>query len=145
MSATKLMADLARLGIRLEAHGDRLRYHPQSAMTPDLMARLKAHKAELLAILRPRPDAGATLAALALDSDPWEQCIEPTDPCPKCGSLVFWWNLLGDRRCMTCDPPIVAIKAMERAEQIRRQHRIPSPAGTAERLADLRRITENAS
>lgn len=47
------MADLAGRGIRLEAHGDRLRYHPRSAITPDLVDRLRDHKAELLAILRP--------------------------------------------------------------------------------------------
>ena len=56
MTATRLIADLARLGIRLEAHGDRLRYSPRSAVTPDLADRMKAHKAELLAILRRDPD-----------------------------------------------------------------------------------------
>lgn len=49
MSAAELVADLARRGIRLEAHGERLRYYPRSALTPDLLDRLKAHKAELLA------------------------------------------------------------------------------------------------
>lgn len=52
MSVARLMTDLTRLGIRIEAHGDRLRYSPRSAMTPDLADRLKAHKAELLSILR---------------------------------------------------------------------------------------------
>ena len=51
MSAVELMTDLARLGIRIEAHGDRLRYAPQSAVTPHLLAGMKAHKAELLAML----------------------------------------------------------------------------------------------
>lgn len=45
------MTDLARLGIRIEARGDRLRYSPRSAVTPDLTDRMKAHKGELLAIL----------------------------------------------------------------------------------------------
>ena len=52
MSAARLMANLNRLGIRLEARGDRLRYSPRSAVTPDLADRMKAHKGELLAILR---------------------------------------------------------------------------------------------
>ena len=56
-SASDLMVDLARLGIQLEAHGDRLRYSPRSAVTPDLADRMKAHKAELLAILRPEIEA----------------------------------------------------------------------------------------
>jgi hypothetical protein len=42
---------LARRGIRLEACGERLRYYPRSAMTPDLLDRLITHKAELIAII----------------------------------------------------------------------------------------------
>ena len=52
MIATQLITDLAQRGIRLEAHGDRLRYSPRSAMTPDLAQRMKTNKGELLAILR---------------------------------------------------------------------------------------------
>lgn len=59
MTATQLMTDLARLGIHIEAHGDRLRYSPRSAVTPDLADRMKAHKGELLAISRRDPDAPA--------------------------------------------------------------------------------------
>ena len=51
------MTDLAQFGIRIEAQGDRLRYSPRSAVTPDLARRMKAHKGELLAILRPEADA----------------------------------------------------------------------------------------
>ncbi len=38
-----LLADLQQRGVRLEAHGDRLRYRPRSALTPDLAGRLKEH------------------------------------------------------------------------------------------------------
>ena len=51
MSTTNLIANLTRLGIRLEGHGDRLRYSPRSAVTPDLADRMKALKGELLAML----------------------------------------------------------------------------------------------
>ena len=57
MSAVDLITDLARLGIRLAAHGDRLRYSPRSAVTPGLNRRMKAHKSELLAILQPETNA----------------------------------------------------------------------------------------
>ncbi|REK17366.1 MAG: hypothetical protein DWQ37_06130 [Planctomycetota bacterium] len=57
MSATDLLKDLSLLGVRVEVVGDRLRYSPRSAMTPDLLARLDAQKAELLTMLRPAPDA----------------------------------------------------------------------------------------
>lgn len=46
-----LLAELAALGIELRAHGDRLRFRPQTAMTPELAARVKAHKPDLLAML----------------------------------------------------------------------------------------------
>ena len=53
------MIDLARLGVHIEAHGDRLKYLPRSAVTPDLAERMKAHKGELLAILRRDREAPA--------------------------------------------------------------------------------------
>lgn len=46
-----LLADLADRGITLEAHGDRLRFHPRSAMTLGLTTRIKGHKGELMAFL----------------------------------------------------------------------------------------------
>ena len=47
-----LLAELAAHGIELQAHGERLRYRPLAAVTPDLAARLQVHKADLLAVLR---------------------------------------------------------------------------------------------
>lgn len=52
MTASELRAELARRGIRLDAYGDRLRYAPRSAVTPELAERIKVHKTELLAALR---------------------------------------------------------------------------------------------
>lgn len=46
-----LVADLVWAGVRLEAAGDNLRYRPQSAMTADLVERLRDHKPELLFLL----------------------------------------------------------------------------------------------
>ena len=74
MSAAELLMDLGLLGIRLQADGDRLRYHPRSALTPDLLARLKAHKADVLALLRPTPDDAPS--------------VEPTD------AAVVWQAVL---------------------------------------------------
>ena len=51
MTTAQLMTDLEQQGIRIEAHGERLRYSPKSAVTPDLVTRMKIHKAGLLAIL----------------------------------------------------------------------------------------------
>jgi len=41
MSAADLLTDLAKRGIELVARGDRLRYRPRSALTPDLAERLR--------------------------------------------------------------------------------------------------------
>ena len=60
MTATTLINDLARLEIQLKADGDRLRYAPRSAVTPALAEQIKAHKGELLEILR-NPTAGPEL------------------------------------------------------------------------------------
>jgi hypothetical protein len=49
-----LIVDLDRAGVQeLVAEGDTLRFRPRSALTPDLVQRLRAHKAELLAALKP--------------------------------------------------------------------------------------------
>jgi len=51
MTATGLILDLMQKGIQLEAHGDLLRFHPRSAVTPDLAKRMAAYKGELLVVL----------------------------------------------------------------------------------------------
>ena len=111
MSATQLMIDLARLGIHIEAHGARLRYSPGSAVTPDLTRRMKAHKGELLAILRRDPEAG--------EPDEGIEVIDPSDPCPKCGTLELWQSLAGNWRCLRCDPPTKARRQRERAARLK--------------------------
>ena len=59
--AAALINELTDRQITLEARGDRLRYRPRSAVPPELMERMKAHKVEILAILRARiSDTGDT-------------------------------------------------------------------------------------
>jgi hypothetical protein len=52
MTPAKLLADLRQRGIELKADGDQLRFNPKAAVTPELLARLKAAKGGLLALLR---------------------------------------------------------------------------------------------
>lgn len=84
MRAAELLMDLGRLGIRLEADGERLRYRPQSALTPDLLYRLKAHKAELLAMLRPAPEAVPTLPVPTCEAP-----AKPTKAVCRCGGTTW--------------------------------------------------------
>ena len=52
MTATQILCELERRGVRLEAVGDRLRYRPKDAVPAEMVEVLRAHKAELLQALR---------------------------------------------------------------------------------------------
>ena len=144
------MTDLARLGIHIESHGDRLRYSPRSAVTPELADRMKAHRAELLAILSPNAERSAiqwcenaprheVQAALETAMTEWDVIVESDGPveitdaieefddwtggtanpddvptCGTCGRQEAWQTLLGNWRCLRCDPPTMARRLRER-------------------------------
>ncbi|NOT01034.1 MAG: hypothetical protein HOP29_10440 [Phycisphaerales bacterium] len=57
---TELLQDLQRLGVTVRADRDLIRFAPKSAVGPDLLERMRRHKAELLAMLRgrARPSVG---------------------------------------------------------------------------------------
>lgn len=99
MSATQLITDLDRLGIRIEAHGDRLRYSPRSAVTPELANRMRARKAELLAILRGSLGIGAcsTCRVRLLEVPTFDGFLNLE--CPSCD------------RCFGCRPSTEEIAA----------------------------------
>jgi hypothetical protein len=65
----QILTDLAQLGIRIEAHGNRLRYSPRSAVTPDLVKQMRANKAELLTALTPSAAAADLLCPWCKGSD----------------------------------------------------------------------------
>lgn len=52
MTLPQLLAELARLGVRLQADGERLQFAPKAALTPKLAEQLKANKPAVLAYLR---------------------------------------------------------------------------------------------
>ena len=83
MTPAKLLAALRQRGITLEADGERLRFSPRSAVTPELLDRLKHHKRELLASLSagapaaPERAASATADTLfTLDERPADGALE---------------------------------------------------------------------
>jgi len=164
-----LLLALGRAGIKeLVSDGERLRYRPRSALTPELAERLKAHKAELLAALRThgrpsrlpmaaeptpdfsawqlRPDHHGRLGLEAPDvpeADRWwargdfEALPDGGEPCPRCGSLDAWHDLVGGRRCGECDGGKLgrALQLAHRAARLRRNRptvprgaRQPNPA-----------------
>lgn len=50
-SVDAVLIELTRRGIELQAQGDRLRFRPRSAMTPELVECVNAHKLALLTVL----------------------------------------------------------------------------------------------
>ena len=101
----ELLADCDAHGIRLLPAGDGglTIDAPQDALTPAMLARLKARKAELLASLLPAVDAGAAVvqfspevAAWAMADETWANTrpanIVPTKPTGavcRCGSTMW--------------------------------------------------------
>lgn len=97
MTAHDLLAELKRLGVTVSARGDRLRYSPRSAVTPDMAKCMKAHKAAVLAILagetwEPGISEEATLANWrAINDADRDFLLGPRNwpaPCPWCGGRL---------------------------------------------------------
>jgi hypothetical protein len=63
-AAQALLAELRAIGVEVVAHGDRLRFKPPSAVTPELRERLRKHKEALLALVRDTPALAAAKAEL---------------------------------------------------------------------------------
>lgn len=126
MTAAALIAALRARGVTLEPRGDRLRVRPISRLTPDELDRLRAAKAEVLALLAaapvettpapaspaPSPRLASTAALAAARADarlayafPWPDRIpdlgarrvQPFDLCGDCGAGS--WVTYGDRVC----------------------------------------------
>jgi hypothetical protein len=98
MSTGALLAELKRLGVEIEADGDRLRYAgPEGAISPELIGRLKAHKAELIAVCG-KPEISAREDRNLAET----VCMRPTsdleahkllaagwEPKKRCGKLIW--------------------------------------------------------
>jgi len=86
MTTSELLTQLARSGVRIEAHRGRLRFQPRDRVTADQLEGLRAHKAELL----------TTLAKSAA-------------ACPPCGGGDDWPGWAADpvlRRWRLVDGPV---------------------------------------
>jgi hypothetical protein len=82
MNVQALIEELKGLGVELRAVGDDLEYEgPEEAITPELLERLKAHKAELIAVFR----HGETV--MEEDRQPAEVASKQTSPDPETRKL----------------------------------------------------------
>jgi DNA-binding FadR family transcriptional regulator len=64
MTPLDLLADLEAMGFQVEADGERLFIRPREKVTPDLVERIKTHKAALLDLLETRRFIRGQIAAL---------------------------------------------------------------------------------
>ena len=55
MLVSEILEEVGRRGVSLFPKGDRLRFYPKKALTPELLEELKAHKAEILVALGDEP------------------------------------------------------------------------------------------
>ena len=97
MSAQVLLEELAALGITLRSDGTDLEYEgPEEAVTPELLDRLRRHRAELVGLLTGDHHPGQTvevdLAARELRAAGWK-------PKERCGKTIwqspengFWYS-----------------------------------------------------
>lgn len=101
MNIAAILKEFAANGIRLEAHGEILRYAPHNAITPELLTLAKTHKQVILKALRPLPQTAEA-------NEDWPETIDARNvtPCPECGTLALWQSMANKWRCLRCDPPI---------------------------------------
>ncbi len=52
LAAAKALSRVRALGVTIVPDGNRLRFHPASALTPELLEELRQHKEDILSILR---------------------------------------------------------------------------------------------
>ncbi len=106
MTAAAVLARLHDLGVTAEARGDRLALRPASAVPSDLLADLRQHKADLLALL----------------------AVPANDPAPVFGELAGAYSapdVLADRAAIAAEvegtmpsplpPPVDIVEALAQA------------------------------
>src|SRR5829696_8040852 len=83
MNLRTLLEELNHLGVKLQAVGDTLEYEgSQETITPVLLKQLKAHKADLLALLRNAD------TAVEEDRQPAEAAFKRTSSGPEARKLL---------------------------------------------------------
>ncbi|MCE9543998.1 MAG: hypothetical protein K8T25_00510 [Planctomycetia bacterium] len=84
MTASNLLAELRRRGLKVSARGDRLRVVPRGKVTPDVVATIRQHKPAILAALRAEANTTASTAPRAkvlilLHPDGWCEAYAAKD------------------------------------------------------------------
>jgi TubC N-terminal docking domain len=105
----ELLDELRAIGVEVIPQGENLAIRPASKVPPELKERLRAHKAEVLAVLKARP---ATCAASCYEIEPgrwihhpWDGCkTDPQAPAAKAVERECWHcRGKGKCSCVACD------------------------------------------
>jgi len=124
-TAATLIADLRARGLVIEAVSDRLKITPPGVLTDADRAALRAHKAELLTLLR----APGAPDQLLEQRGQFRHTCPPTGACGSCGG--YQWRLWSTPQCggawlFACadcaDQLGVRAQARQRMWQARRAH-----------------------
>ncbi len=138
MSAAGLIDEVQRLGVELEARGERLRYSPAAGVTPELLGRLKQHKAEVIEELRRRENPGGTTAGSVAPDHLEEAPILETRQDQEPGAVLIRSAIYGE--CWLALVPSMADDL--RAEESQRPK--PRPVLLPSDIAKLRGKSEAA-
>ena len=133
MTLHDLMDYLNQVGIAIGVDDKGLWCEPRSAVTTQIEAEIRTHKAGLIANLRPDPDPNKPEIQKAVerlgfvpvdDGVGWDDGVEPV-PCDKCGGIDNWLNVHGEARCTKCDPRMSPEQWLKKVERARRLNPAP--------------------
>ncbi len=99
MDTTEVLERLSARGVVLVADGQRLRFRPREAVTPDLRAALVEHKAELLRLL------GAEQEEIRWRAEAMRLQLRPTGPIPFLVARRPLTDAPG--RCLSCGDVLI--------------------------------------
>lgn len=102
MTATEILSELERRGVQLEAHGDRLRFRPVEAVSPDLLETLRARKPEILRLLaQSQVETGGT------GKGKCHARVRGQDAVAETAQVEVCWHCHGEKvcRCALCAVP----------------------------------------
>jgi ribosomal protein L37AE/L43A len=121
-----ILSEVRRRGIRLVANCGQIDCYPGSAMTADLIERIKESKTAILDVIQ-----------FDWDRDTVEVMI-----CPKCDGWRHWQSLEGTWHCAKCNPPTKGLTWLKRVERARKRHGQPIRPETQTLIADLANLPD---
>jgi hypothetical protein len=91
----ELLSELEGLGVQISLQGSNLLIRPASKVPPDLKAKLREHKTEILAVLSGQFDC------LQIPGEDFPERSQ----CRACKGHLWWHSVHGAVVCAVCHPP----------------------------------------